>query len=628
MADKRALTVLTLAAVVFTGAVMAIAAWKWAAFGYNAMDLAYFAQAAWNGAHGRFFAFSIHPGTTLGDHAEWLLAPLGLVYAVIPHPLTLVFLQAAAIAASAFVLWRIARRSLPPSWALGAAVAFLLLPSAAGMALFEFHVLVFALPLLLLAADAYLEKRLGRFALFLGLALLVREDVALPVFCFGLVALVERRPWKWVMLPTVFATAWFAAMLQVIRRFSIGGDYKFFAYYGWLWPFDPGALAQHLLTLPQLEFLVALLMPLLFLPLVRPKWLVLSLPGYLQVALASWGAGAQLLGTHYLVLLLPGVLLAGIQGLSAVLTGTLPAPLRFLAKDRRAAALALGTAVLFSAATLGPFARGAWITATERVADAPGRALALIPDDASVAASERFLPALAHREDLIALRYLFLGITQYGSAPYDPPPPDFIIYDEDDLLAWHASFPTLGWTRDRYRPGFGRLRALIDNAAYGVVFRDGGVTVWRRGADRPRLSGTVERSVELTTDIRLAASDAPALCPGRTDGCPTLLLRPNVATSDDLLLRIAPATGEDRLMTFGVTPTFTWSAGQTAIVPVTISPSGADFRLTLVSAEGLLLLDPIGRTVVAWRQVEERSPAVPISPAALAAPPAAADGTP
>lgn len=628
MADRRALTVLAVAAVAFSGAVMALAAWKWAAFGYNAIDLAYFAQAAWNGAHGRFFAFSIHPGTTLGDHAEWLLAPLGLVYAAVPHPLTLVFLQAAAIAASAFVLWRIARRGLPSAWALGAAVAFLLLPSAAGMALFEFHVLVFALPLLLLAADAYREKRLGRFALFLALALLVREDVALPVFCFGLVALLERRSWTWVMLPAVLATAWFAAMLQVIGHYSVGGDYKFFAYYGWLWPLDVGALARHLLTLPQLEFLVALLMPLLFLPLVRPKWLLLALPGYLQVALASWGAGAQLLGTHYLVLILPGVLLAGLDGLSAVLAGNLPKPLLFLARDRRAAVLALGTAVLFSAVAIGPFARGAWIAATERVADAPRRALSLIPDDASVAASERFLPALAHREDLVALRYLFLGVTQYGSARYDPPPPEFLVYDEDDLLAWHASFPTLGWTHDRYRPGFERLRALIDNAGYGVVFRDGGVTVWRRGADRPRLSGTVERSVALTTDVRLAALDAPALCPGRTGDCPTLLLRPNVATAEDLLLRVAPAAGEDRLMTFGVTPTFSWSAGQTTVVPVTLFPGGTDFRLALVSAEGLLLLDPIGRTVVAWREAEERSPTVPISPAALAAPPAAADDTP
>ncbi len=610
MSKKTHLFILSAAVAGFVAAVMALAAWKWSHAAYNGMDLAYFSQAVWNTVHGRLFAFTIHPGLTLGDHAEWALILLAIPYALAPHPLVLVLLQTLALAASSFVVLRIAGRMLPPHWALATAITFLLLPTVGGAALFEFHILVFALPLLLLSADAYLEKRFIRFLLFLGLALLVREDVALVTFCFGIVALIDRRSKRWIIAPMAASAVWFVVMMYVIRQFSIGG-YKFFAYYAWLWPLDPVAFLRHITQLTQVEFLLGLLMPMLLLPLVRPKWLVLAIPVWLELLLSASGAGAVLLQTHYVVLLLPGVVLASLDGLA---WARKPRPYTALpaAHVPRLIALVLVTATIFSAVTLGPFTRGALLARRTPVNDAVTRALRMIPSDASVAASERFLPHLANRETLLALRYVMLGTTQFGAAPYDPPAPDVIIYDESDLLAWHANFPTLSWTRDRYEPGFGRLRQLIDRGGYGMVFRDGGVTVWQRGASRPRLIGAPEQRQEIAPGIRVAAVDEPTFCPARTGTCPLLVFTAAEQRTDDLLLRLTPAGRAPQLMSFGLVPTFSWNKNSPVTLPATVLASDLPGSVSaeLVNASGDLTLDALGTAVVSWTRVQSLGPAV------------------
>lgn len=623
--------IVAVAVAVFVALVMAFAGWKWANGTYNGIDLAYFSQAVWNTAHLKPFAFSIHPGLTLGDHAEWVLLLLALPYAVLPHPLLLIFIQAAALAAGAFAVYRMAARSLPQGWAVGAAIAYLLLPTVGGAALFEFHALALAVPLLLFTADAYLEKRFGRFLLFMGLALLIREDVALVTAMFGIVAAIERRSLRWILAPLVLSIAWCAGMLFVIKQFSVGGGFKFFAYYGWLWPLNLGVLGRHILRLTQLEFLLAILMPVLLLPLARPKWLLLSLPGWLMLALSASGAGAGLLGTHYALLLIPGIVLASLEGL---VWARRPRPYAMLPAVHvpRLIALVLATAVLFSAVALGPFVRGTIIAATTPKSEALPRALAMIPPDASVAASARFLPHLAHREQLYALHYLMLGTTQFAEATYDVSAPDFLIYDESDLLAWHANFPTLGWTRERYRPGFGRLRALIDRGGYGVVFRDDGVTLWQRGAPWPALSGVPEGRLSVAPGIRATALQEPSFCPGRTGVCPLLVFTTDETRGDDLLLRLFENKNAPRLMTFGVVPTFSWAAGVPVTVPVTVLPSSSArlpsdvsgmVSVELVTATGDLVLDPLGTAVVSWREVRAQAPAVTFVPSQLPAPSAA-----
>ena len=111
-----------------------------------------------------------------------------------------------------------------------------------------------------------------------------------------------------------------------------------------------------------------MLMPVLFLPLARPKWLLLALPGWLMLAISASGAGAGLIGTHYALLLIPGIELASLDGLA---WARKPRPNTVLpaAHVSRLIALVLVTAVVFSAAALGPFVRGIAIAAATPNAD-------------------------------------------------------------------------------------------------------------------------------------------------------------------------------------------------------------------------------------------------------------------
>ena len=151
---------------------------KYQAFRYNGLDLAIYTQVFDESAHGRLFNFSIHPHSYLGDHVELLIIGLLPFYWLLQSPLTLLFLQTLALSLGAWPLYLFCRRRLNGRWSLGVALAYLFSPFIWNINFYEFHLLPFAIPLLLLAVLAYDRRRFNAFSLWIVLALLVREDVA------------------------------------------------------------------------------------------------------------------------------------------------------------------------------------------------------------------------------------------------------------------------------------------------------------------------------------------------------------------------------------------------------------------------------------------------------------------
>jgi hypothetical protein len=129
--------------------------------------------------------------------------------------------------------------------------------------------------------------------------------------------------------------------------------------------------------------------------------------------------------------------------------------------------------VVYGMLTLGPLPPAAYSAAT-----GTGRAdaaiaetmLAMIPPDAPVAASYALLPRLSSRETLVAFHYAFLGVTQFGTAPYALPDDlRYVALDIDDLRSYHAGFTRTAWAAPYFAGGFERLRAI------------GGVPVFAQG---------------------------------------------------------------------------------------------------------------------------------------------------
>ncbi|MEY4722777.1 MAG: hypothetical protein RLZZ324_290 [Candidatus Parcubacteria bacterium] len=469
----------------FFGLISALCLAKYSRLGYNAIDLAYFNQVFWNFVRGHWFTQSIHPHLSLGDHAELLIPFLVPLYAVWQDPRMLLLLQAAALAFTAWPVWLLARTFFPRT-DVGAferlaplffVAAWLGGPLLQNIAFFEFHVLPFALAPLLFMLLAYRRSRPRAFVLWALVAMLVREDVALVVLMMSVIAWMERRSWFWRIAPAVLGCSWFAGAMALIKHFSPAGGYKFAVYYAWLGA-TPGAMIMtaaahpllvigHVFSLANIEMIIGLLMPFAFLPILGWRWLPLALAPAAQMMLGASGGGEVTVETHYVTLFLPGLLMAAMDGYARG-----PLLLSRIARALTAIEARVMTAVLlliaaaYSAVAYGPLP-GAMAATAAMPGGAPEyrdaqEALRSLPSDASVATSYALLPLFSSRERLYSAHYLFLGVTQFGERPYAVPADlQYAVFDDTDLLAYHAQFPITSWALPRYGGGFMRLSEAV-----------------------------------------------------------------------------------------------------------------------------------------------------------------------
>ena len=211
----------------------------------DAFDLGNMDQAVWNTLHGNPFRFTnrgldtVGPPTRLAIHVEpiiFLIAPLYLLHA---GPETLIVLQTLALALGALPLFLLGRRRLPalPLVAAAIALAYLLTPELLGEALWDFHPIALATPLLLLAIWALDTRRWPIFVVAASLAALTKEDIALSLLPLGVYIafwLGRRRLGVGVILASL---AWLALCFLVIlpqNNVGVAGGNNYWYRYAWL----------------------------------------------------------------------------------------------------------------------------------------------------------------------------------------------------------------------------------------------------------------------------------------------------------------------------------------------------------------------------------------------------------
>ena len=163
-----------------------IAAFRHYSFQTQAWDMGIFIQTFWNAANGNGLVNSLEEiPHTFGVHfSPWLYA-LMPGYIIFPSPYYLLLVQALALALGAWPLFLLARRILKEEkWALLIAAGYLLYPSLHWVNLFDFHSVVFLVPLLLAAFYFSETKQWGWAGLFLLLSASTREDSILAAI-FG-----------------------------------------------------------------------------------------------------------------------------------------------------------------------------------------------------------------------------------------------------------------------------------------------------------------------------------------------------------------------------------------------------------------------------------------------------------
>ncbi|MFF9157776.1 DUF2079 domain-containing protein [Streptomyces sp. NPDC014846] len=354
----------------------------------------------------------------LGDHFSPVLALVAPFYLVWRGAETLLVVQAALLAVSVVPLALWARRTLGTlagavigacyglSWGIASAVGY------------DFHEVAFAAPLLVLSLTALGSGRPAAACCWALPLLLVKEDLGLTVCALGLV--VARRGNRRIGVATAVAglVGSAVALFVVLPAFSPSGS---FAY--WSLVQGPGAgggpgaaasgggglldlLHQGTIGLvtPQAKVttFALLLAPTLFLAL-RSPLLWIALPTLVWRFASSnqlhWGTSF-----HYSLVLMPVVFAAYVDAL--VRRGTSGRGLRrHLAGSAAITLMILPSFPLFQLVQPDTWRDGPRVAVARRL-------LAMIPDGATVQASDHLVPQLADRT----------SVGLYGSADARPEP--------------------------------------------------------------------------------------------------------------------------------------------------------------------------------------------------------------
>lgn len=602
MTTKREKLILGGGIGVFFIAIFAIAVFKYFRFGYNGFDLAIYNQAFWNTIHGRLFATSINPPSYLGDHAEWLILALAPLYALVPHPLSLVFLKIAALAVSAIPIWLIAKTKFADTKTrLLFPLLWLINPYVWNLALFEFHLITFSVPLVFFAAYFFLKDRWPLFIAMIVALLLCREDMAFIVIGFALLSAFEilrgrKKPvelWRWSVLPIALAIIIFAIDQKVIAHFNPDGAYKFFVFYDWLGTTPLAIIGAilthplktflHLIKLANLYFVLALMLPVFFLPFFRARFLFIIALVAAEYMLTKSGAEMVIIKTQYASAFLPAVMLATIEGYERIIKSN--KPFKLFPKE-------LAPIVVIIASVYVWFVYGPGIGLANGLAFPNARqmamkeAVALVPEGAPVVASVDTMTNLSSRQNVWPITYFWIGKKQYGTSDYVmATAPEYLVLDQRDFVYFALVYPNYNWSKDIYPAASARFKSFIENGKYGIIFNREGIAVLKRNVGGS-LPFVTTKQTKPAIDNVINKKIGPLAFLGwnkaaKQNNEPHLFFSAAEPVTDDLVLKI---NNEYYPLGNGIYPATDWKTGN--VIEIAPPVKGGKLSLQLFTIVG------------------------------------------
>ena len=414
------------------------------------------------------------PVNQFGDHFTpiyYLLLPF---YAILGDARALLIIQSTVLGAAAIPLFLLARHVIKSQQrnilAMVLVASFLLHPALHGVATFDFHELALA-PLLLFWALYFLESGRNRLMLvFLGLALMVKEDVPLSVAAIGLYLFFFDRQRRLVGLVVLGVSTVYFLVVNLWIMPALGGGPDVARFAGLipveeknLWTLIQSLLGNPIyafsfafLDIKKLTFLVALLLPVLFLPLrTRNQW-IMAVPA-LSVALLSSTPSQFTLGYHYPAIMLPFIYYLAAWGIKRIHPSS---------PQKLSIAAALIMASLMMSWQYGWILGKQFDLGTQRTThtQALQHIVEQVPENASVSAMSDIVPHLSNREDI----YLFPEIYQA----------EFIVFDSSvEANFWpYRSIDARG-------EAIGTLLPYLESTTYGLVTQQDGVLLLAQGFD-------------------------------------------------------------------------------------------------------------------------------------------------
>lgn len=466
-------------------------------------DSGIFAESLMNTLRGRFLYTNYYGICNLGDHVELGLLLLLPAFAAFPSVATLLLAQAAALALGAVPLYLIGKHCLGSRRA-GAllALAYLLNPGVAHLNfahVWGFHAVTLCVPFLLAAYCEAWRGRAVRFGVFLALALSMQESVAVAVAMSGPFLFFDLKRRRMGAAATVVGLAWLFLCLKVISpAFWPEGEYRYiqmrWAEMGGTATGVAAYVLRHpirtlrlVMQTPRLAFLVHLMAPLALLPLRAPWAFLAVVPSVGLLAISNEPRFYSIMG-QTTATILPFLFLAAARAAHLESRRQAERPdshvARWLARigrfepgdgpgaARAVAALCFAFSLAFHV-LLAPSplsVAGPDVFEWYSTVPSPRTATLLrlrreIPRDASVAATDK---AAAH---FVAWRELFVVDREKIGTPAEEE------LDRAEYVVLDVLMP-----EDRRHSHAARDRMLAEKS-HGVVRREGGFLVFKRGAE-------------------------------------------------------------------------------------------------------------------------------------------------
>jgi uncharacterized membrane protein len=451
-------------------------------------------QAVWNSSHGRILEATDEHGeitNRLKNHADFLLLAFVPLDWIKESPYWLLIVQAAVVGLGALPLYWLARRFLGREWpAALIAVAYLFNPGLQSANLFDFHAQMMAGTFLLFAFHYLLERRLAAFVLFAVLASLTKEGISLIVAMMGVYAVLALRRPRWGVPVFIGGVGYFLlVMLLLIPLFNAGDesrlvDERYEVLGGSLPGFvvttlsSPLFVLEHALSGEKVSYLLHLTGYAGLLGLFSPAVLLIPLP---EVAINLLSERPQMsnINYHYSATIIPFMYAAFAAGLSnlmragAYLGDLLPKQWTYRLPGNTlieavplTAALWLCLFNVYLDYNKGPFSVSGFDNPVvmrplpEAYIENLDEAVALIPEDAKVSASNWIGPHLAHR------RHLYL----------------FPVIKDAEYVVIDLARPSYYTGVDRQRT-YALARNLLDDPEYRLMYSRDNVAVFERARE-------------------------------------------------------------------------------------------------------------------------------------------------
>jgi uncharacterized membrane protein len=209
---------------IFTAEIIMMSIRRYRGFNAFMLDLGNMSQAIWSATQGKALIVTRSFGTysRLAGHAEIIYFLIAPFYAIAPSPETLLILQALLYAAGTIPVFVLANRKLQNSKiALVFSAIYLLYPVAQTAVFFDFHGDTLAMPFLLLAIEAADRKAWRSYSIWIGLALMCKYYIAVPIFFMGLILWLNGHR-RIGIFTGIAAGAWFVFTLFGLKLMVYG----------------------------------------------------------------------------------------------------------------------------------------------------------------------------------------------------------------------------------------------------------------------------------------------------------------------------------------------------------------------------------------------------------------------